>query len=255
MKKHNDLQSYKIDEVPKYLVNLKKKLRELREEYKDNEIKKLTQRGLADLFVSKGYLKTCDYRRIQVAEDTSSSVHPSLQLLLAYQQLFDCDIDNLLGILDYKKHDEKFICEYTGLSQDAVRKLHEEKKQSIVMKNFLKKYYEDNDVPFQQHNDTVMFLRITGELKSNLVSRIILNPSLLDLIAKYHSYTNYSEQSLQAEFLNDTDDKPSLTEEQNKTRRIFRKAEYNNLQKLVTKGIEDMISSELVSIIKELGLK
>lgn len=255
MEKHNNLYSYKIDGVPAYLVTLKQNLRELREGFITEEGKKLTQPGLAKLFVSNGYLKKCDYRTIQVAEDTASSVHPSLQLLLAYHQLFDCDIDNLLGFLDYKKHFEKNICEYTGLSEAAVRELRKEKKQSIAEIELLKEFYKDNNVPYPEEGNSFSFLRTTRQIMPFLVSRIIINPSLINLIIKYHSYTNYSEQSLKNEYMTDLEDKPSLTEKQNQTRKILREAEYKNLMKLVTKGIEDMISSEIVNIIKELELE
>ncbi len=37
---------------------------------------------------------------------------------------FSCDADYLLGRIDEKTHDLNFVCEYTGLSADAVEKLH-----------------------------------------------------------------------------------------------------------------------------------
>lgn len=38
---------------------------------------------------------------------------------------YDCDLDYLFGRIDCKKHDVQFICDYTGLDEEAVKALHD----------------------------------------------------------------------------------------------------------------------------------
>lgn len=47
--------------------------------------------------------------------------HQTIGLLCDF---FKCDIDYLFGRIDYETHDLAFICEYTGLSEDAAKVLH-----------------------------------------------------------------------------------------------------------------------------------
>ena len=57
-------------------------------------------------------------------------IYPDLKTLIKLCDYFDSDIDSLFGVLDYSKHDTKFICEYTGLTEDSVYILHTDKTVS-----------------------------------------------------------------------------------------------------------------------------
>ena len=57
---------------------------------------------------------------------------PNIQQLIEIAQFFNTSVDWLLGLRDNQSSDpnESDICEYTGLSNETVRKLHEETKAS-----------------------------------------------------------------------------------------------------------------------------
>lgn len=48
---------------------------------------------------------------------------PKLKHLLAMCDIFDCDLDHLTGRLPESTHDIHFVCDYTGLTEAAVRKI------------------------------------------------------------------------------------------------------------------------------------
>lgn len=54
----------------------------------------------------------------------SGSVLPDVKHLLMICELLDCDIDYLLGRIDYDSHAAAVSCDYTGLSPRAVEILH-----------------------------------------------------------------------------------------------------------------------------------
>lgn len=49
---------------------------------------------------------------------------PEVGTLFRICDLLDCDLDYLIGRLEQKTHDETFIHNYTGLSEDAIKTLH-----------------------------------------------------------------------------------------------------------------------------------
>ena len=49
---------------------------------------------------------------------------PEMPDLLRLCSLLDCDADYLLGGIELETHDLQTVCEYTGLSAEAVKKLH-----------------------------------------------------------------------------------------------------------------------------------
>lgn len=173
MKKHNDLYYYQIDDVPEYLVTLKSKLKDLRENAVDEQGKKLTQPKLAQAL-------HCDYRTIQTAEDTASAVNPSLPLLLAYCQLFDCDMDYLLG----KRIDESrpltVSSEYSGLSKDALKSLHRAKLETNRKNAIQEKIYKQKFGALPEWYEPIQY-----NTYEDIASRIIQNGKLIALISKY----------------------------------------------------------------------
>lgn len=63
-------------------------------------------------------------RTISDIDDPENEKYPDLKTLIDLCHFYDCDIDALFGNLNYSKHDLKYICEYTGLSENAVNDLH-----------------------------------------------------------------------------------------------------------------------------------
>ena len=49
---------------------------------------------------------------------------PRSDYLDALVRYFDVDMDHLIGRIEEGTHDKKFICEYTGLSEEAIELLH-----------------------------------------------------------------------------------------------------------------------------------
>lgn len=84
---------------------------------------------------------------------------PTLDKVMNMCELLDCDIDYLTGKLDYKTHSIKFICEFTGLSEETVTLLHhlnrsakpENKRTLTFLNRALSKldYKEDQDNFFE----------------------------------------------------------------------------------------------------------
>lgn len=56
-------------------------------------------------------------------EKERKPVLPQLDSLLALCNLYDCDLDYLTGRIKEKTHDAHFIHEYTGLSEEAIKKV------------------------------------------------------------------------------------------------------------------------------------
>lgn len=58
---------------------------------------------------------------------------PSMEVFLKLCSFFDCSADYLLYQIEERTHDLKYICEYTGLTEESVNSLH-----------FLKDFHGDN---------------------------------------------------------------------------------------------------------------
>ena len=57
-------------------------------------------------------------------ENPNKKSVPSLEIVANICELLGCDIDYLTGRIEEKSHEVKNICEYTGLSEEAVATLH-----------------------------------------------------------------------------------------------------------------------------------
>lgn len=55
---------------------------------------------------------------------------PEIDTIDKLCSIFNCDLDYLFGRIDYKTHNNKFICETTGLSEEAVETLMFIKQES-----------------------------------------------------------------------------------------------------------------------------
>lgn len=88
------------------------RLRELMEE------RRINQQQLAD---------SIGVRRQTISNYTNGQSSPDWETLVKIAQLFHVSSDYLLGLSNAATDDrnERFVCEYTGLSSDAVEKLHQ----------------------------------------------------------------------------------------------------------------------------------
>lgn len=122
---------------------------------------------------------------------------PTLDKVMNMCELLDCDIDYLTGKLDYKTHSIKFICEFTGLSEEAVELLHylqgttfHEEKRTLSFLNLIlsdpknKNRMKSNALPV----DTILSLMdqyvTSGEVKRAVHEDQTLPESLEEFKAK-----------------------------------------------------------------------
>ena len=57
---------------------------------------------------------------------------PDLDIMLQMCEMFNCDLDYLLGTLEVRTHDTKFIKDETGLTEEAIEELREYNKDSLI---------------------------------------------------------------------------------------------------------------------------
>lgn len=90
--------------------------------------RKLTQNDLAELM-------NCNRQKIADLERGKST--PSANDLILLSKIFNVSADYLLGLSDTPTTDKdiQFICEYTGLSEKSVEKLHTKLANSIMKKS------------------------------------------------------------------------------------------------------------------------
>lgn len=99
--------------MDKYLtfVKLPERIRKLREEHGFK-----TQQAFADaLRVDRSVVKSW--------ERFKKPVLPRLENLLSMCQLFECDLDYLIGSIEERTHDIQTACQLTGLSAKAIEKI------------------------------------------------------------------------------------------------------------------------------------
>ena len=95
---------------------------------------------------------------------------PSLDDFLALCELFVCDADYLLDTIDERTHDARFICQYTGLSEDAVESLHKMHESEIeydhlsvdcINRVLETKLYEESELISSVFSDMELYIRST----------------------------------------------------------------------------------------------
>lgn len=110
--------------------DLAEKLKSIRKE------KGLDQKELASLL---------HVSRQTVIEWEKGRATPKSDYLIALCNLYDRDIDYLIGRLEEPTHDIKFICDQTGLSARAVLKLKQKKRSNRMYSQILSWLLESND--------------------------------------------------------------------------------------------------------------
>jgi transcriptional regulator with XRE-family HTH domain len=80
-----------------------------------NHVKDYTVRELAvELLISSSTISKIE----------NEKVYPTVEQVKAYKKFFHVSLDYLTGETKVCRTDLQMICEYTGLSEDTVRKLH-----------------------------------------------------------------------------------------------------------------------------------
>lgn len=132
------------------IEKLPERIRKLREEHGFK-----TQQAFADaLRVDRSVVKSW--------ERFKKPVLPRLENLLSMCQLFECDLDYLIGSIEERTHDIKTACELTGLSTVAIERLQNSKTQcSKVASMLIESQY------FELFVDRyLVFLSLTQKLKT-----------------------------------------------------------------------------------------
>lgn len=95
----------------------------------DSTFKKKLGQGLKRARKAKGYTQQeladeLDSTLISVRNWEQGIVEPKMSTLHKLCRFYECDLDYLCGNIDCKTEDVQFIHDYTGLSEDAINKLH-----------------------------------------------------------------------------------------------------------------------------------
>lgn len=155
-------------------MTIPKKYKEISEEQK----KKFGNR-LRELRINAGYksrsqfAEEIGYAQESIKKWETGNGFPPIDTLLLLCNVFSCELDYLLGNMDYRTHDEEFICEETGLSPKSVQCLREWRSCSFN-RAYLFQYSQiindlilDHAMREGNENDTVLnrlmrFLRLTS---------------------------------------------------------------------------------------------
>ena len=117
-----------------------------------------TQEKLAEMLV-------VNPQAVKAWESPTKRALPKLDKLLAMCELFDCDLDHLTGRLEESTHDIHFVHEYTGLSEEAI------KKTSSLMAEVLSHMIETDN--FEKLIDSYgIFLDLLHQLDVDDVSQL-----------------------------------------------------------------------------------
>ncbi len=107
--------------------------------------------------------------------------------LQALCDALECDMSYLLGEIQYSTHDLKFICEYTGLTEKSVKKLHKAKdfrKPTIEEGGFVP---TEEDLKEREY-EKMLINNYPGEFfYIDVLNQIISNSKLVNKIGEYLS--------------------------------------------------------------------
>lgn len=98
-----------------YKETLRQNLKRLRES------KSLTQQEFAEVFQSHTGINT-SVEAVRKWENKNGSL-PRTETLLALCAFYNCDLDFLIGRMEERRHDIRYIKELTGLSEEAISQL------------------------------------------------------------------------------------------------------------------------------------
>lgn len=112
--------------------DLPERIRHLREKHGFK-----TQQAFADaLHVDRSLVKGWERK--------SKPTLPRLDNLLAICELFHCDLDHLVGTIQERTHDNKTVCELTGLSEAAIEKIQKWNHPGSMFRPTLSKLIESD---------------------------------------------------------------------------------------------------------------
>ena len=109
-------------------------------------------------------------------------------------ELYDCDMDYLMGRIDESKHDLKFICEQTGLNEAAVKRLQAAQEKKTIS--------EENNGLIPLANDLQDFRKMNRLLNSlpketgKILSMIISNENFGKLVNNIGRLIEYTPEEM-----------------------------------------------------------
>ena len=117
-------------------------------------------------------------------------IYPDLKTLIKLCKKFDCDIDYLFGILDYSQHDNKFICQNVGLSEQTIKSLQaaSHSKKQIIEWILTKSPLLDHIEQYIEINTEADRSVLDPELPDNIkisgidITKEVLKQAILNLI-------------------------------------------------------------------------
>lgn len=164
---------------------------------------------LRELRINAGYKSRSQfadaigYAQESIKKWETGNGFPSMDTLMLLCDEFNCELDYLLGNMEYRTHDEKFICEETGLSPEAVQCLKEWKTRSYSRAYLFQYSQIINDLILDHatregnkigtlENDTVLnrlmrFLRVTSISTISGYGHAYLN---VDMNGNKYDYNN-----------------------------------------------------------------
>ena len=124
---------------------LREKRKALRIE-KNGKMKMVSQDDFRDLLKERG----CSIGRSSLSKLENGVIPDEVALkdIMAFCDILGCDLEYLLDISDYSNKELETVCEYTGLSEEAAKKLHELNNHDFfhifpkLLSNLLCNYYQ-----------------------------------------------------------------------------------------------------------------
>lgn len=137
---------------------------------KKNPKRKLSQEEFSEIL---------DCNKGTVVDWEADTVQPDTDNLIKLADFFGVSVDYLLCRIDEKNHDLKFVCEYTGLSEESV----------LVLRN-MTKWNSESD---SWNNDIDYFLSLCGEDFAFYLSELRYNR--MQAVINQKSGSSFAEKS------------------------------------------------------------
>ena len=112
--------------------------------------------------------KAIDRKTVARWEDGERLPDPDIMLRMCERDMFDCDLDHILGTLEPKTYDAKFIMDETGLTEEAVEQLRGYQKAEREAGHIFHGRPENNLVP------ALISFMLTYEDKTQLYNHHVL---------------------------------------------------------------------------------
>lgn len=118
-------------------------------------------------------------------ENPNKDIIPSLEIVDRMCDILGCDVDYLLGRIDYKTHDKQFVQDYTGLSAgaiDVIIGLTNEAKYGNILKDASKDQKNLNEADKEKFVSDIINLPSTETAMLNALIESKYFPELLSVL-------------------------------------------------------------------------